>query len=126
MRVDATDADARIFDAALHECGVTARNSAIDQTRLDFSDGVDETDVRGDMQNTQLGSHEHHGDFRRAGQMREKFGVAGKLVAGGMEGFFIQRRGANGTNLAIESQLRRDRKILIGRFSGLGREFSPG
>ena len=58
-------------------------------------DRVDQADMRGDVNDAQLRRHQHHRHFRRAGQMRQQFGVAGIFVAGGMQRFLGQRRGAD-------------------------------
>ena len=49
----------------------------------------------GDVDDAQPRRHEHHRYFRRAGQMRQQFGVPGKAMASGMQRLLVDRRSAD-------------------------------
>ena len=81
-------------------------------------------DVRRHVNHAQFRRDQHHRHFRRAGQMREHFGVAGKFVAGGMQRFLVQRRGADRLRLARLRQLDGALDVVIRRFARDGRELA--
>jgi len=56
--------------------------------------------VGGDVDDAQFPSGEHHGDAGRVGVVGEDFGVAGEVVAGEVEGFFVERGGDDGIDAA--------------------------
>lgn len=126
MRIDPAYADARLCDAGLHERRVAALDRALYEARLDFADRVDDPDMRGHMNHAQLRRHQHHRYFVDARQMREHFGVAGILVAAGVQRFLVERRRADGVDLPGFRQLHRARDELIGRIARDGRQAAEG
>ena len=126
VRVDGTDADARVADAGFHQRVVRAHDSALDQAGVDFGNGVDEAGVRGDVYDPQLGSNQQHGDFFGAGEVRQQLGVSGKDVSCHVQGFFVERRGADGVGFTGHGQLGSAFDEAIGGFASGGREFAEG
>ena len=100
VRIDAAHRDPRRGDAGAHQRVVSAPDRSLDQAGLDSRDRVDQADMRGDVDDPQVGRRQHHRDFRCAGQRGQQFGVAGIAMAGGVQRFLVQRRGADGVDVA--------------------------
>ena len=126
VRVDGADADARVGDAGFHQRVVRAHDGALDQAGVDFGDGVDEAGVGGDVNDPQLGRNQQHGDFFGAGEVRQHLGVSGKDVSRHVQGFFVERRGADGVGFTGHGQLGGAFDEAIGGFAPGGREFAEG
>ncbi len=82
--------------------------------------------MRGDVDDAQLGRHQHHGDFRRAGEFGEKLGMARILVACGVQSFLAQRRRADRHRIARLDDLHRLGDAAIRALAGHGRHRAEG
>jgi hypothetical protein len=60
VRIDATHTDARVLDSSACQCLLGAGNRALDQARRDLGNGVNQTDVRGDVDNLEFRRRQHH------------------------------------------------------------------
>lgn len=69
-------------------------------------DGDAERDVGGDVAHAKFVGDEHHGRVRSVAEMREQAGVAVEVVAGGVEGFLVNRRGDDRAHAAGEGEFR--------------------
>ncbi|MNV85143.1 hypothetical protein D3C71_1790750 [compost metagenome] len=76
------------------------------------------------MDHPQLRRHQHHRHFVDVGQVREHFGVAGVLVATGVQRFLVQRRGADRIDLLGLGQLHGAGDVLIGGVTGNRRQLA--
>jgi hypothetical protein len=72
----------------------------------------------------ELGGRQHHRHLVGAGQLGQEFGVAGILVAGGVQGLLVQRRGADGVDLASDGQLGCSFDETVGAHAGCGRQLA--
>jgi hypothetical protein len=122
VRVDAAHGDAGVRDAGADDELAAARDRALDQSRVDPLDGVEEADVRGHVDHVQPGRHEHQGDLGGAGQGCEELRVAGEPVAGGVERLLVDRRGADRVDLARAREGHRPLDEPVRRFATGGRE----
>ncbi|MNO67013.1 hypothetical protein D3C76_578140 [compost metagenome] len=122
MRVDAAYTDARPLDARLDQRRMTPLDGTLHQARLDLADRIDDADVRRDVNHPQLRRYQHHRDLVHVGQVGEQLGVAGVLVATGVQGFLVQRRGADRIYLPGLGQLHRTGDETVGSVPGDGRQ----
>jgi len=100
VRVDRADRDPRRGDAGADQCIVSAPDGPFDQRRIDPGNRVDQADMRRAVNHPQVGCRQHHRDFGRGGQRCQQFRVPGIPVAGRMQGLLVQRRGADGVDVA--------------------------
>ena len=126
MRIYAADPNVRIRDAGSFDCVVSACNRAFYKAGLDARDCIDEPDVRGYVQHLQFRGSQHHRDFRCSCEVCKGFRVTRESVAGGLQGFLIQRRCANGGDPSAHGEARGELEISIGRFASFSRESAPG
>ena len=99
VRIDGADADARLLDAGFHQGVLCALDGALHQTGIDLGNGVDQAGVRSHVNDPKLGRDQQHGDFFGAGEMRQHLGVPGEDVSRHVQGFLVERRGADGVGL---------------------------
>src|SRR6188474_1947971 len=59
VRIDAAHADPGIVDARMHECLVSATNDALHQRGIDALNGVEQTDMRGHVNDAQFRRDQH-------------------------------------------------------------------
>ena len=111
---------------ALTRTACPARNRALNQTGLDARNGIQQADMGGDVNHPQTGRHQHHGDFRRAGQLCQQFRMTGIQVSASMKRGFVQRRGADGVHFAALGKPGGNFDVLKCRVARLGGDLPPG
>ena len=126
VRVDGADANARAFDAGFDQGFLCPLDGALHQARVDGGYGIDQADVRGDMDDPEFGCHQQHADFLGAGEIGEHLGVSGKDVSRHVQGFLVERGGADGVRLFGKGQPGGAFDKTVGGFSAGGRQFSEG
>ena len=67
MGINAANTDARVCDSGASQCFLSTDDRALDQARLDPGNGVDQTNVRGNMDDLELRRREQHRDLRCTG-----------------------------------------------------------
>ena len=91
--------------------------------RARSADRVDDADVGRDVNHAQLRRHSII-DTSRRGQVREHLGVAGVLVAAGVQRFLVQRRGADRVDLIGLRELHGAGDVPISSVTGDGRQLA--
>jgi DeoR/GlpR family transcriptional regulator of sugar metabolism len=102
MRVNAADGDARTCDTGADERLMSPLDRPVNESWLDLLDHVEQADVGRDMDDPYPGAGEHHRYFWGAGQIGEHLGVARVLVPGHVQGFLVQRGGADGVHPLVD------------------------
>jgi hypothetical protein len=95
------------------------------QAGLNLVDGVDEADVRGDVDDLDLGRGQHHGHFLDTHEVREQLGVARVDVSSLVQRSLVQGGRADALDLAGHAQLAGDPDVVVGRVAGLGGLLAP-
>ncbi|MNW64557.1 hypothetical protein D3C74_428530 [compost metagenome] len=80
-------------------------HNGVGSFRVDTRDGIDQTHVCRQVNNTQIGRGQHHREVLRIRQVRQNFGVSWIQVPPLMQGFFVQRCCADGVNLVFFGQI---------------------
>ena len=109
VRVEAGDGDARMFVAEELHGVVGEADDFFDARFLDAVAGFAQRDVRRDVDDAELAicadaAREEHGVLRRVRVLGEDFRVAAVVVAGHVEGFFVDGRGDDGVDLSRERE----------------------
>jgi len=125
VRVDAANADSRIFVPGARERVVRADDCPLHQAGFDFGDSVDQADMRSDVNDLEPWGGKHHRHLRCTGQVREHLGVSRETMATGMKRFLVQGRGTDCVDLAGGSKLHCPSKVLVGGIAADSGEFSP-
>src|ERR1700751_3820594 len=90
---------------------------ALDQSRLDFGNGINQANVGRDMDHLQFRGRKHHRTFGRAGQMGEYLGVARKDVAAGVQRLLIQGGRTDRIDLSGLGELNSASDVLVSSVS---------
>ncbi len=78
----------------------------------------------GDMDDPEIGRHQHHRHFRGAGQMGQHLGMAGKEMPGRMQSLLVEGRRADHIDLLRHRQLGGPLDIAIGGVAGFRRDLA--
>src|SRR5258706_5487853 len=91
VRINPAHADPRLFNSRLPHCSVAPSNRSLDQARLDLGHGIEQPDMRCNMNNPQFRSHQEHRYLRSVGKRSEQLSMTGKLVPSCIHCFLASR-----------------------------------
>ena len=80
----------------------------------------------GDVDDFEFGCGQHHRHFLGAGQVGEQLGVSGVDVPGGVQGFLVQRCGADRLHFAAHREFAGDADVFVRGVPGDRRQLAPG
>lgn len=73
--LDAADSYSRLLNTGLLQGGMPAGDGLLDKPRLNLRDGVDQADMRSDMDDAHLRRTQHHRDLSCARERSQHLGV---------------------------------------------------
>ena len=124
VRVNSADGDPGRSDARFFQRLVGQGYHLVHPLRINHPDCIEDADMRGHMNHTQLGGREHHRIVLGIRQLGQNLGVARVEMAPFVQGFLVQRGSADRIDFLCFRQLNRPLQETKSGIACLGRYLS--